>query len=187
MSAGTGGTLAGISRYIKERTQEGVSNNVRVVLADPPGSSLFNFVKHGVCWAPQQAERKVRKHRYDTIAEGIGLDRVTRNLAAASIDDAVQVSDQDALNMAHFLMHREGLFVGSSSAMNVAAAVIYAASLPKGAHVVTVLCDSGQRHTTRFWNEEFARREFQLTWPTCESADVAVREMALRCAPDGIQ
>jgi len=78
MSAGTGGTIAGVSRCLK-RARPGV----KVVLADPPGSSLYHWVKHGVCWAAggKQAERKVKKHRYDTIAEGIGLDRITANLA----------------------------------------------------------------------------------------------------------
>ena len=174
MSAGTGGTIAGVSRYLKSR-----KTSTKIVLADPPGSSLFNFVKFGVCYASQQSERRVRKHRYDTIAEGIGLERVTRNLAEASIDDAVKITDQDAMYMAHFLMHHEGIFVGSSSAVNVAAAVTYARQLPPRSRVVTVLCDSGQRHVTRFWNEEYTSREFKLKWPTSEEAESAVRRMAV--------
>jgi cysteine synthase A len=110
MSAGTGGTISGIGRYLKEQ-----SPICRIVLVDPPGSSLFHKIVHGVCYAPEQAERTVRRHRYDTIAEGIGLDRVTQNLQAGldCIDTAVQVSDQEAVDMAHWLLQYEGLWVGS--------------------------------------------------------------------------
>jgi cysteine synthase A len=110
MSSGTGGTISGVGKYIKER-----SLSCRIVLVDPPGSSLYNKVMHGVCYSSQQAERSLKRHRYDTIAEGIGLDRVTKNLQAGlgSIDSAVQVSDQEALDMAHWLLQNEGLWVGS--------------------------------------------------------------------------
>ena len=178
MSAGTGGTIAGVSRFLKAVT----GGRVKVVLADPPGSSLLNYVKHGVCYAPQQAERRVRKHRYDTIAEGIGLDRITSNLAKAKMDEVIALTDQDALDMAHFLMRREGLFVGSSSAMNVAAAVMFAHQLPPGSSIVTVICDSGQRHVTRFWNEDFTTREFKLHWPSASDADASVVAMVGRLA-----
>jgi len=176
MSAGTGGTIAGVSQVLKEKS----SGRVKVVLADPPGSSLLNWVKHGVCFNAQQSERKVRKNRYESIAEGIGLDRVTSNLAQGQIDDAVGVSDQDAVHMAHYLLRHEGLYIGSSSAMNLAAAVNYSARLPAGSHVVTVLCDSGARHGSRFWNQTFVENEFNLTWPTPEEADTAVAAIAQR-------
>lgn len=113
-----GGTIAGISNYLKEQTH----GKVEVVLADPPGSSLFNRVEHGVCFTNEQSERKLKKHRYDTIAEGIGLDRLTANFNKAKIDRAIRVEDQEALDMAHWLLANEGLFVGSSSAMNIVAA-----------------------------------------------------------------
>ena len=170
-------------------------------------SFLPRFVKSGVCWNTGQAERALRKHRYDTIAEGIGLDRVTANVALAAVDDAVAVADQEAVDMAHFLLRHEGLFVGSSSAVNVAATVRYCQArngiaaaaakevardrggegaspakdeeavgasssssplgpLPKDAVVVTVLCDSGHRHTSRFWCREKLASDFNLRWPT---------------------
>mmetsp|Transcript_58083 Transcript_58083/g.131610 ORF Transcript_58083/g.131610 Transcript_58083/m.131610 type:complete len:405 (-) Transcript_58083:112-1326(-) len=176
MSAGTGGTIAGVSRHLKLQTR----NKTKIVLADPPGSSLLSYVRHGVCYTPQQSERRVKKHRYDTIAEGIGLDRITRNIAQASIDEAIAVSDQDALDMAHYLMHYEGIFVGSSSAMNICAAVVYSQHVPKNGHVVTIICDSGQRHVTRFWNEDFATREFGLSWPTRSGCRESVVLMAGR-------
>jgi cysteine synthase A len=132
-------------------------------------------VRHGVCFAPQQRERGIRRHRYDTIAEGIGLDRLTANFHRALVDDAVRVSDQEALCMAHFLLRHEGetsphpvtdawvcvltrcatlvwaagLFVGSSTAVNLVAAVVAARRMGPGHVVVTVLCDGGHRHMTR--------------------------------------
>jgi cysteine synthase A len=167
MSSGTGGTIAGVGRYLKERDR-----NVRVVLVDPPGSSLYHKIQHGVCYAAEQRERSLRRHRYDTLAEGIGLDRVTANLAAGLryIDEAVRVTDQEAVDMAHYLLKLEGLWVGSSSAMNVVGAVRTALELPPNSTVVTVVCDSGQRHVTRFWNKEFILSR-GLTWPEEEEED----------------
>ena len=101
------------------------------------------------------------RHRYDTIADGIGLDRVTANFREARVDDAIRVArvdDQDALVMAHYLLRFEGLFLGSSSALNCVAALRAGAELPAGSTVVTVLCDGGARYLSRFWNREPWRR-----------------------------
>jgi cysteine synthase len=148
-----------LSRYLKGRKP-----SVRVVLADPTGSSLFHRVKHGVCYTVQQAEKTVRKHRYDSIVEGVGLDRLTSNFKLALIDDAERIADQEILDTAHYLLREEGLFVGSSSAMNVAAACRVALSMPKGSHIVTIICDSGQRHLSRFWNPAYIS-DYNLSWP----------------------
>mmetsp|Transcript_7512 Transcript_7512/g.15407 ORF Transcript_7512/g.15407 Transcript_7512/m.15407 type:complete len:539 (+) Transcript_7512:27-1643(+) len=212
MSAGTGGTLVGVGAYLKERFFENLQQKhrmlsqspPRIILVDPPGSSLFNKIKFGVAYASQQSERKLRRHRYDTLAEGIGLDRVTANfglgcemiswekkafakridetssdqnyeqisnnnasstLQSKIIDDALSISDQQAVHMAHHLLRHEGLFVGSSSAMNVAGAIIVASQMPERSNIVTVVCDGGQRHTSRFWNRDFVVNEWGLKWP----------------------
>ncbi|DBA02402.1 TPA: hypothetical protein N0F65_007221 [Lagenidium giganteum] len=157
MSSGTGGTIAGVSSYLKEQNP-----NVRVFLADPPGSSLYNKVRSNVCYTPQQAEKTVRRHRYDTIAEGVGIDRLTENFLLAQIDDAFQATDQEIVEMSRFLLRNEGVFVGSSSALNCVAAVRAARKLGPGHVVVTVLCDSGQRHLTKFWDEEHIREQWNL-------------------------
>lgn len=160
MSSGTGGTIAGVGSYLKER------GDCRVTLVDPPGSALYHRIHHGVAYAPQQQERAMKRHRYDTLAEGIGLDRMTHNfrLGVDCIDNAIRVTDQEAVDMAHWLLRTEGLWVGSSSAMNVTGAVREAAELPPGSTVVTVICDAGNRHVTRFWNADFIR-EWGLVWP----------------------
>lgn len=168
MSSGTGGTISGVGQYLKDKCQY-LNQECKVVLIDPPGSSLFNKVKYNVAFATEQKERMLRRHRYDTIAEGIGLDRITRNFALGFnngiFDDAIRVSDQEAVDMAHWLLKEEGLFVGSSSAMNVYGATIYAkSSMDPNSCVVTVICDGGQRHLTRFWSRDFIKSR-GLNWP----------------------
>jgi cysteine synthase len=164
MSSGTGGTIAGVASFLKQ-----VQPNIKIVLVDPPGSSLYHKVEHGVAYAPQQQERTLRKHRYDTLAEGIGLDRITRNfqMGLDCIDSAIRVSDQEAVDMAHWILKTEGLWMGSSSAMNLVGAIRTALALPTGSHVVTIMCDGGQRHATRFWNPTFIE-QWGLEWPSQE-------------------
>ena len=166
MSSGTGGTISGVGRHLKSHN---CNPYCKVVLVDPPGSALYSKIKFGVAYASQQSERSLRRHRYDTLAEGIGLDRVTANFAmgcdAAVIDDAIRVSDQEAVDMAHWLLREEGLFVGSSSAMNVVGAFRVAASLPPNSNTVTIICDGGQRHVSRFWNRDFVVGDWGLKWP----------------------
>jgi cysteine synthase len=180
MSAGTGGTIAGIGRYLKEQQTNG-NKSCRIVLVDPPGSVLYHKIEHGVAYTVQQSEQCLKRHRYDTIAEGIGLDRITANVAAALpyIDQAMTVSDQEAVDMAHWLLRHEGLFCGSSSSINVVGAVRTALQLVAEAKiasgnedhnheediiVLTFICDGGQRHLTRFWNRDFCL-SWGLTWP----------------------
>lgn len=158
MSAGTGGTLVGTGTFLKK-----VAPRISVWLADVQGSSLHSKVTRGVLYAAEQAEQSVRRHRTDTIVEGVGLDRLTANFAlglaehnggSRIIDSSVRVSDQEALEMAHHLLMHEGLFVGSSAAVNCAAAVKVARRLGPGHSVATVLCDSGTRHLTKFYDQK---------------------------------
>jgi cysteine synthase A len=91
-------------RYLKEQDP-----SIKVILADPIGSSLFNKVKYDVCYTSQQSERTIRKHRYDSIVEGVGLDRLTANFKEALIDDAYQINDQELVYVAHWMLRNEGL------------------------------------------------------------------------------
>lgn len=149
--AGTGGTISGVARYLK--LDAGLAR-LRVVLADPQGSGLYNSIRHGVMYSPTEREGSRRRQQVDSLVEGIGINRVTRNLEAGRhlIDDAVRISDHQACRMARWLVENDGIFVGSSSAVNCAAAVSVAMSLPPGSRVVTILCDSGTRHLTKFWS-----------------------------------
>lgn len=151
--AGTGGTISGISMYLKQ--EMGMNRALRVVLADPEGSGLYNKVKNGVMFSNTEREGTRRRQQVDTIVEGIGINRITENFEAgrAFIDDAVKVSDEQAMKMARWLVEKDGIFCGSSSAVNCVAAVVTALQLPKGSRIVTILCDSGTRHLSKFWKK----------------------------------
>lgn len=148
--AGTGGTISGVARYLK---LDAKASTVKVVLADPQGSGLFNKIKHGVMYSNTEREGTRRRQQVDSMVEGIGINRVTENFEAGRdlIDDAVKVTDEQACRMARWLVENDGIFVGSSSSVNCVAAVVTAMGLPEGSRVVTILCDSGTRHLSKFW------------------------------------
>lgn len=150
--AGTGGTISGVARYLKMEMQ---SESTKIVLADPQGSGLYNKVKHGVMYSSTEKEGTRRRQQVDSIVEGIGVNRVTENFEAGRdlVDDAVKVTDEQACRMARWLVEKDGIFVGSSSSVNCTAAVVTAMKLPPGSVVVTMLCDSGSRHVSKFWKK----------------------------------
>ena len=120
--AGTGGTISGIALYLK-RTMSADENMLakpKVVLADPQGSGLYNKIKHGVMFNTKEREGTRRRDQVDTVVEGIGLTRLTANfeMGLELIDDAVKVTDDQARAMARWLVEKDGIFIGSSSAVN---------------------------------------------------------------------
>jgi cysteine synthase len=139
-SSGTGGTLAGTSEFLKSRRA-----SLRTVLADPPGSALYEFVRNG----------EVKATGKSSITEGIGIGRVTDNFRDAPVDAAVHVEDPETVGMVYRLLHEEGLFLGSTSGINVAAAVRVARELGPGHTVVTVLCDGGAKYASRLYNRQW--------------------------------
>ena len=143
-ACGTGGTLAGVARALKAR-----SGATRIVLADPDGSALHSWIKTGVL-----------KAAGNSITEGIGqAARAPGNLAAARdlIDDAVQVSDAEALAEVFDLQMHEGISVGGSAGLNVAAAIKVARDLGPGHRIVTILCDGAARYQSKLFNPAFLR------------------------------
>ena len=139
-SSGTGGTLAGVAEFLKSR-----SPKIRTVLADPPGSALYEYIRHGALKATGTG----------SITEGIGIGRVTANLQDAPIDDAVHVEDDETVRYVYSLLRDEGLFVSSTSGINVAAAVRVARQMGPGHTIVTMLCDSGSKYLSRLFNREW--------------------------------
>ncbi len=135
-ACGTGGTFAGVSRYLKERDP-----SIRTVVADPMGSALFDYVRCGTLGVVG-----------DSVSEGIGIKRITENFKAATADDAVRIDDRTMVEMAHYLVRAEGLLLGGSAALNVAAAARISRDLPRGSVVATVLCDGGARYMSRLYN-----------------------------------
>ncbi|CAO3618956.1 unnamed protein product [Mucor hiemalis] len=156
LGAGTGGTLSGITCYLKEHI-----TNLKVFLADPQGSGLFNKVKYNVMYSPTEQEGNRRRHQVDTVVEGIGINRLTKNFDRGRhhIDDAFRVTDEEAIKMSRYLVREDGLFIGSSSAVNCVAAYRTAKRLGPGHVIVTLLNDSGQRHLTKFWSDDYLKAQ----------------------------
>ena len=140
-SVGTGGTLAGVGMALKER-----NTDIKIALSDPMGSALFNFYKFGNL-----------KAEGSSITEGIGQGRETANLVGAPIDDAYQITDEEALPIVYGLLQNEGLCMGTSSGINVAGAIRMAKELGPGHNIVTILCDYGTRYQSKLFNVEFLK------------------------------
>ena len=140
-SVGTGGTLAGVGMALKER-----NTDIKIALSDPMGSALFNFYKYGKL-----------KAEGSSITEGIGQGRETANLVGAPIDDAYQITDEEALPIVYGLLQNEGLCMGTSSGINVAGAIRMAKELGPGHNIVTILCDYGTRYQSKLFNVEFLK------------------------------
>ncbi|CAM8997288.1 unnamed protein product [Rhodiola kirilowii] len=149
-AAGTGGTIAGVSKFLKEKNPK-----IKCYLIDPPGSGLFNKVTRGVMYTKEEAEGKRLKNPFDTVTEGIGINRITQNFKMADLDGAFRGTDKEAVEMSSFLLKKDELFLGSSSAMNCIGAVRVAQLLGPGHKIVTILCDSGMRHLSKFHNPEY--------------------------------
>lgn len=142
-SVGTGGTLAGVAMALKERNRA-----VRTVLADPMGSALYGHYARGEL-----------KAEGSSITEGIGQGRITKNLDGAPIDEALQVTDEEALPIIFALLEEEGLVVGGSTGINVGGAIKVGKRLGPGHTIVTVLCDYGTRYQSKLFNPDFLREK----------------------------
>jgi cysteine synthase len=141
-SVGTGGTLAGISRYLKEKNR-----SVVIACADPPGAAMYELFKHG----------QAKTTPGGSITEGIGLGRVTPVIGTAKVDDAYLIPDEETVRVIYELLEREGLCLGGSTGVNVAGAIRLARQLGPGHTIVTVLCDSGNRYQSKLFNPDFMR------------------------------
>lgn len=143
-STGTGGTLAGVGKCLKEKS----NGKSQIWLADPPGSVLYTYISSG---------GKLVERTGSSITEGIGQGRVTANLGTfiSELDGALHVSDEQSIAMLYHLLDTEGLYVGASTALNVVAAVELAQKLGKGSRVVTVLCDGAYRYQSRLFSKKW--------------------------------
>ena len=139
-SVGTGGTLAGASLYLKEQNP-----NVAAVCADPYGAAMWSWFTNG----------NTDTNDGDSIAEGIGQGRVTKNIEGIAVDKAYRIDDQTALTIVYQLLREEGLFLGLSSGINVAGAVRFAKERGRGQTLVTLLCDSGHKYQSTLYNSEW--------------------------------
>jgi cysteine synthase A len=140
---GTGGTLAGISTFMKE-----VNPDVKIGLADPMGAAMYSYFKTGELASEGSS-----------ITEGIGQGRITDNVAQATVDLPYQIPDEEALPIIFNLLKEEGLCLGGSSGINVAGAIRLAQELGPGHTIVTILCDGGQRYQSKLFNPEFLKEK----------------------------
>ena len=138
---GTGGTLAGVSMFLKQKNKR-----IRIAVADPLGAAMYSWFKHGRL-----------ESEGSSITEGIGLGRVTKNIEGAPVDDAYRIPDAEALPCIFSLLKDEGLCLGGSSGINVAGAIRLAKDLGPGHTVVTILADSGTRYQSKLFNAQFLK------------------------------
>jgi cysteine synthase len=141
-SVGTGGTLAGISRCLKEK-----NNNVVIACADPYGAAMYELFKNG----------EAKTTPGGSITEGIGLGRVTPVIETAKVDDAFLIPDEEAVSVIYDLLEHEGLCLGGSTGINVAGAIRLAKKLGAGKTIVTILADTGNRYQSKLFNPDFMR------------------------------
>jgi cysteine synthase A len=143
-ATGTGGTLAGVTRYLKDVSD----GRVKTFLADPPGSVLHSYISSG---------GKLTERAGSSITEGIGQGRVTDNLAPDIdlVDGSLHISDEKSIEMVYRCLDEEGLYLGASSALNVVAAKEVAEKLGAGHTVVTVLCDGAYRYADRLFSKKW--------------------------------
>ena len=138
-AVGSGGTLGGVSLGLKARNPK-----ITIALADPPGSALYAYYTRGEL-----------KSEGSSITEGIGQGRITANLSGVAVDRAYQIPDAESVACVFQLLAEEGLCLGPSSGVNVAAAVRLARDLGPGHTIVTILCDYGTRYQSRLFNPGF--------------------------------
>ena len=140
-AVGTGGTLAGVSIGLKNKNK-----NIKIALSDPMGSSLYSYIKNNKL-----------ESKGNSITEGIGTGRITKNFEKAIIDDAFQTNDEEALNIVYDLIEKQNIILGGSSGINIAGAIKLAKKLGKGKTIITILCDDGRRYASKIFNKEFLK------------------------------
>ncbi|MDE2603764.1 MAG: cysteine synthase A [Bradyrhizobium sp.] len=141
-AVGTGGTLAGASRFLKEKRKD-----IVIGCADPCGAGMYEWFKNGTAKTTPGG----------SITEGIGLNRVTAIIETAKVDEAYLIPDEEAVPVIFELLQHEGLCLGGSTGINVAGAVRLARRLGPGHTIVTMLCDSGNRYQSKLFNPAFMR------------------------------
>ena len=140
-AVGTGGTLAGVSIGLKNKNK-----NIKIALSDPMGSALFSHIKNDKL-----------ESSGNSITEGIGNGRITKNFDKALIDEAFQTDDVEALNLVYDLIEKQKIVLGGSSGINIAGAIKLAKQMGPGKTIVTILCDHGRRYASKIFNKEFLK------------------------------
>src|SRR5882724_847005 len=141
---GTGGTVAGVATYLREK-----KNDVVIGIADPKGAAMYNLFAHGQAKASEGG----------SITEGIGLGRVTRIIEDIKVDKPYLIPDEEAVPLIFELAEHEGLCMGGSTGINVAGAIRLAKDMGPGHTIVTILADGGSRYQSKLFNPAFLREK----------------------------
>ena len=139
---GSGGTLAGVSNYLK-----GKNPKIEIGCTDPADSSMHNYFSRGEAVPSSGC----------SVSEGIGQCAITANVKPCKVDYSHPLTDEMILNMVHYIVKKEGIFLGSSSGANLCGAYLMAKKQGKGGRIVTILCDSGQKYVSKIYNPEFLK------------------------------
>ena len=140
-AVGTGGTLAGVSIGLKNKNK-----NIKIALSDPMGSALYSHIKNNKL-----------ESTGNSITEGIGTGRITKNFDKALVDDAFQTDDVEALNLVFGLIEKQKIILGGSSGINIAGAIKLEKKIGPGNTIVTILCDYGTRYESKIFNKKFLK------------------------------
>src|SRR5690349_19151885 len=141
---GTGGTVAGIATYLREK-----KNDIVIGIADPKGAAMYNLFAHGEAKASEGG----------SITEGIGLGRVTRIIEDIKVDKPYLIPDEEAVPLIFELAEHEGLCMGGSTGINIAGAIRLAKDMGPGHTIVTILADYGARYQSKLFNPQFLRQK----------------------------
>ena len=159
-AGGTGGTIKGISKFLKEKNPDCVS-----VLADISGSGMYEYIKNGVMYTKEESEANRKKERYYSKIEGIGINFLSENFKEVLCDEAYKVSDDEAIFMGKYILDKEGIFIGGSSAVNFV--TIYKMfldkenkkinNIKKNSNIVTIIYDNGIKYLDKLYDEEIIK------------------------------
>jgi cystathionine beta-synthase len=141
--AGTGGTISGIGKYLKEKNP-----NIQIIMADPVGSILYDLYYH----------KEVRTPPSPYLIEGIGEDMLPGNMKFEYVDEVIQFNDQEAMQMCREMVRKEGLFIGPSSAATMVCALKWAKKQKEPKRIVTFLCDNGDRYLSKVFNDDWMKK-----------------------------
>ena len=145
---GTGGTLSGVSRFLKTKGKRD-GQDIKIACVDPGGAAMYSWFRFG----------HLDDNKGNSITEGIGQARVTENIKRAEVDFAFRTFDEPVIAMVEFVLQNEGLFLGSTSGINLCGAVKLAITLGPGSTIVTILCDTAAKYMSRIFNPEWLREK----------------------------
>jgi cysteine synthase A len=144
VAAGSGGTAAGVSKFMKEK-----NHNIKIIMPDPMGSGIVNYFGHG---------QFDSDGRY-TMTEGVGITRLVDNFKHIKQDKCYTIEDQKLASLAMYLREKEGLVMGMSSMLNLAGAFNTALKNGPGQRICTFMCDGGERAISKMYNPEFLKEK----------------------------